>query len=223
MPELFTTKFFKRISVVLLVLAFIGLITLAIFVHYHKVLGLDVFLSRDLQAEGDTAMRKVQIFDFLYAVSFVGKTFVAATMVFLIALGFWLLKYYRETIFTFLTLLAAAINSGIKLIVNRPRPTDGLVTVINREMDASFPSGHVVFYTVFFGFLIAAMFFTPKIPKWLRIIICIISAGLIVSVSFSRVYLGAHWATDVIAGYLEGFILLFVLLYFYFSRMPGKE
>lgn len=222
MPAFFTTKFFKRISNLLLIIAAISFIALAIFVHYHKVLGLDVFLSRDLQAEGDTASRQTLIFDFFYAVSFIGKTLIAAILVFLVALGFWLLKYYRETIFCLLTPIAAAINSGIKLIVNRPRPIDGIVNVVSPEMDASFPSGHVVFYTVFFGFLIATMFFTPKIPKWLRIIICIISAGLIISVSFSRVYLGAHWATDVVAGYLEGFILLFLLLYFYFSRMPKK-
>jgi undecaprenyl-diphosphatase len=223
MPEFFTTTFFKRASSILLVLAFLGLIALAIIVHHHKILGLDVFLSRDLQARGSSVGRRRLIFDYFYSVSFFGGTLIAGIMVFVTALCFWLLKYYRETIFCLLTTIATAINAGIKLIVNRPRPSEPLIHVVTREMDASFPSGHVVFYTVFFGFLIAAMFYTQKIPKWLRATIAIISLVLIISISFSRVYLGAHWATDVIAGYLEGFILLFILLYFYFSRMPKRS
>ncbi len=204
----------------MLIIAILALLALAIFVHYHKILGLDVFLSRDLQSEGDTTSRQTLFFDFFYAVSFFGKTFIAAIMVFLVAFGFWCLNYWRESIFCLLSTIAVAVNSGIKLLVDRPRPTDGIVRVINRQMDASFPSGHVVFYTVFFGFLIAAMFYTKKIPRWLRIAIIVISLCLIISVSFSRVYLGAHWTTDVVAGYLEGFILLTILLHFYFSRMP---
>jgi undecaprenyl-diphosphatase len=90
-----------------------------------------------------------------------------------------------------------------------------LVNILDHEISPSYPSGHVVFFTVFFGFLIAAMFFTKKIPRLMRVFIASTSGALIILVSLSRIYLGAHWLTDVIAGYLLGIVLLSILLYFY--------
>ena len=207
----------------MLVVAIIVLIDLAFLVHYHSVWGLDVYLSRDIQAEGDTANRKSAILDVLTWVSYFGKPVVTGVMIFVVAAIFWLLKYYRETIFVLLTPVAAAINFVVKLIVDRPRPDGSLVHVLDRELDPSFPSGHVNFYVVFFGFLIAAMFFTPKIPLWIRVLVALFSTAMIISISFSRIYLGAHWATDVLGGYLLGLILLSILLYFYLKPKTDSK
>ena len=215
-------KYLPKIAGILLIIAIIALIGLAFLVHYHSVFRLDIFLSRDIQAEGDTAARKSAILSVLTWVSYFGKPLVAAAMVFVVAAVFWLLKYYRETIFVLCTPIAAGINFIVKLIVDRPRPSDTLVAVLDRELDPSFPSGHVNFYVVFFGFLIATMFMTPKIPLWIRVLVGLFSLVMIIAVSFSRIYLGAHWATDVLGGYLLGFILLSILLYFYFQPINNK-
>lgn len=216
-------KYLPTIAGILLLVAVIALVGLAILVHYHSVFRLDIFLSRDIQAEGDTAIKKSAILDVLTAVSYFGKPVVAAAMVFIVAAIFWLLKYYRETIFVLLTPVAALINALVKILVDRPRPSDTLVKVLDRELDPSFPSGHVVFYVVFFGFLIAAMFMTPKIPRWIRILVGLFSLFMIIAISFSRIYLGAHWATDVLGGYLLGFILLSILLYFYLKPINSSK
>ena len=216
-------KYLPKVALGLLVIAVIALIALGILVHYHAVFRLDLFLSRDIQSEGDTAMRKSLILNFLLFVSFFGKAFIAAAMVFVVAAIFYLYKFYREAIFVLLTPVAAVINAIIKLIVNRPRPSDTLVKIIDQELDPSFPSGHVNFYVVFFGFLIATMFVTPKIPPWIRVLVGLFSLVMIITVSFSRIYLGAHWTSDVLGGYLLGFILLSILLYFYFKPALKKS
>lgn len=209
------SKSLQKIGLSLLIIMAIIVAFLGVLVHYHSIFGLDIYLSRDLQAEGDTAQRQNLIYSFLYFVSIFGRVFTGAIMILVTATIFFALKYFREAIFVLLTPIAAGINFVLKIIVDRERPTGNLVQVIDKELDPSFPSGHVVFYVVFFGFLITAMFFTQKIPKHLRLLVVLFSTAMIVAISISRIYLGAHWASDVVAGYLLGIILLSIYLYFY--------
>lgn len=208
-------KIYRKISIALFICAILALIVLAILVHYHNVFRLDLFLSRDLQSEGDTEQKRSLIFHFLVFVSYFGKPVISAILVVGSALVFWLLKYYQETVFCLLTPLAALINAIVKIIVDRPRPSEQLVQILDRQLDPSFPSGHVVFYTVFFGFIFVTMFMAKKISFWLRIMVATICLGMIVAISISRVYLGAHWFSDILGGYLLGFALLLILLNFY--------
>lgn len=208
-------KYLPKVALIMLIVAIVALIGLAILVHYHSIFRLDLFLSRDIQSEGDNPERKSLILHFLLFVSFFGKTLVAAVMVFIVAALFWLYKFYRETIFVLLTTIAAGINFLVKILVDRPRPSGNLVNVLDHELDPSFPSGHVNFYVVFFGLIIAIMLVQQKIPLWIRIPAIAFSLMMIITISFARIYLGAHWATDVLGGYLLGFILLSILLYFY--------
>lgn len=210
-----SNKALQKIGLSLLIIMAIIVAFLAVLVHYHSVFGLDVYLSRDLQARSDIMGRQSLMYNFLYFVSLFGRVFIGSIMILATATIFFALKYFREAIFILLTPIAAGINFLIKIIVDRERPTGNFVTVIDKELDPSFPSGHVVFYVVFFGFLIAAMFFTKKIPRYLRLPVVLFSALMIVAVSVSRIYLGAHWASDVIAGYLLGIILLSIYLFFY--------
>jgi undecaprenyl-diphosphatase len=206
---------FKKIAVILMIMMVIVFIILAILVHYHNVLGTDIFLSKDLQAEGDTPERRTLLYHILYTISLFGKPLISAIIVAFFALLFWFYKYYRETIYILLTPISVLANSIVKIMVNRPRPTSNFVQILMVETDKSFPSGHVNFYTVFFGFLFVSLFFTPKIPKLIRWIVQAVSVFLIIAISFSRVYLGVHWATDTVGGYLLGLITLSIFLYFY--------
>ncbi len=125
---------------------------------------------------------------------------------------------YREAIFVVLTSLTSITNFGLKLLVSRSRPTDDLVQIIEKAHNNSFPSGHTAHYVTFFGFLLVVLFRLRNVNNIVRFVLAVFFLALIVSVPFSRIYLGAHWFTDVIAGFLLGLIFLAVLLYSYFKK-----
>ena len=131
---------------------------------------------------------------------------------------FLLLKYYREALFVLLSSLAGLVSTLVKLFVDRPRPGEPFVHVLEKTQQKSFPSGHVLFYTVFFGFIALAMYRRIGIPKFIRFTIIGICLLFIILIPPARVCLGAHWFTDVLGGGLLGLICLYVLAYFYMKE-----
>lgn len=105
-------------------------------------------------------------------------------------------------------------GSAIKLIVHRARPTTDLVQVFNQLKDFSFPSGHVMSYTAFFGFLWFLSYVLLGHSR-LRLVLLITFAMLIILVGPSRIYTGEHWASDVLGAYFFGSLWLAVTIYFY--------
>ncbi|MFA4995700.1 MAG: phosphatase PAP2 family protein [Patescibacteria group bacterium] len=213
----------KEITLIALLSALVLIIGLSVLVYFHPVMKFDVTLSHELQAEGDSTLNKTLLSHVLSFISFIGRTTVAGWIVLGFATLFFALKYYREAIYCLITPFAVILSSAFKILMNRPRPDQSLVYVLDNQLSPSYPSGHVVFFTVFFGYLITTMFFTKKIPRSLRVLIIAISSILIILVSVSRIYLGAHWLTDVIAGYLFGIIFLSILLYFYIRKFVEVE
>jgi membrane-associated phospholipid phosphatase len=117
-------------------------------------------------------------------------------------------------------------NLLIKIIIHRPRPSVSLVRVYETLGSYSFPSGHVMFYTCFFGF-IGFMVFTLLKPSWKRTLLLIVAGSQVLLIGVSRVYLGEHWASDAVGAYLLGSIILAAIIQFYrwgkprfFTRQP---
>ncbi|MBC1862148.1 phosphatase PAP2 family protein [Listeria welshimeri] len=105
----------------------------------------------------------------------------------------------------------ALIPSIIKNIVQRPRPTYKLI----EQGGFSFPSGHSTGSTVFYGML--AFFLILYVShKWLRLLIGIFMLGLVLFIMYSRVYLGVHFPSDVVAGFFIGNAVLFCGIGCYF-------
>ncbi|WP_165981819.1 phosphatase PAP2 family protein, partial [Listeria monocytogenes] len=98
----------------------------------------------------------------------------------------------------------ALIPSIIKNIVHRPRPTYKL----NEHGGFSFPSGHSTGSTIFYGML-AFMLILYVSRRWLRFKIGILALGIVILVMYSRVYLGVHFQSDVVTGFLIGNAALF--------------
>jgi len=112
------------------------------------------------------------------------------------------------------------LNSLIKLAVARPRPEAGLVQVQELLSSYSFPSGHVMFYSAYFGFLFF-LCFTLLRPSWLRAALLLLFAVLVLCVGPSRIYLGQHWASDVLGAYLLGSLCLAGAVLLYRRARPG--
>jgi undecaprenyl-diphosphatase len=110
-----------------------------------------------------------------------------------------------------MALVAASFSTGINLIVKdliqRPRPTSNLVNVFAKLTDSSFPSGHVMFYIGFYGFMGFLAFSLLK-PSLKRSFLLTFFGSLVVLIGASRIYLGQHWASDVLGAYLLGSLTL---------------
>jgi membrane-associated phospholipid phosphatase len=95
----------------------------------------------------------------------------------------------------------------IKALVARPRPTADLVQVYDSPESYAFPSTTAFFAAVFLG-MIGYLIWQPR----RRVAIVTIGLLLLLSSGLSRVYVGAHWATDVLGGWLLGGAWLYVLI-----------
>ncbi|RZM27189.1 MAG: phosphatase PAP2 family protein [Pedobacter sp.] len=158
---------------------------------------------------------------FMSFVSWFGESPNSYLLVIATAVIFFAFKYKKEGWYVLATGISGVVMFVVKVAVNRPRPTADLVRIYHKTRLQSFPSGHTVFYVAFFGFLILLMYQLKSIPKPIRFVVAIFCAALVFLVPFSRVYLGAHWFTDVIAGFILGLICLLVLSYQYL-KTPGK-
>lgn len=103
---------------------------------------------------------------------------------------------------------ATVLNQILKYIVQRNRP-EGYRLI--DESGYSFPSGHSMVSTAFYGFLIYLVIKKVK-NKYLRNVLVILLGILIVLIGFSRVYLGVHYASDVIAGFFISIAYLIVFI-----------
>lgn len=117
-----------------------------------------------------------------------------------------------EALPVLLTGLSSPIQSGLKLLVDRPRPAPDLVHVFQAEAGNSFPSGHAFFAMAFWG-LLAYFAYTRLQKRGLRWLTISGLVMIILLIGTSRVYLGAHWPSDVMGGYVMGGTLLAVLVW----------
>lgn len=100
----------------------------------------------------------------------------------------------------------------LKNLFGASRPDPGLVTVFHQWPNGSFPSGHLVFYVCYFGFLFSMARHELPPGSVLRRCLMILTLMLIVMVGVSRVYLGEHWLSDLPGSYTLGAICLAIAL-----------
>jgi len=97
------------------------------------------------------------------------------------------------------------LNMELKRYFERARPA--LAEMLRRAHGYSFPSGHVLFFVTFFGFLLFLTVTLVK-PSWWRTILLVVLGAMIALIGISRIYEGQHWASDVIGSYLLGSVWL---------------
>ncbi len=107
--------------------------------------------------------------------------------------------------------LAAALISGevikelLKFLIHRQRP-DAVFSLLP-ENGYAFPSGHAVMSVIFYG-MVGYFIYQACKKKWQRIILLVATAILVFLIGYSRIYLGVHWISDILAGWLIGGVIL---------------
>lgn len=130
-------------------------------------------------------------------------TLIIITLGFLVFDGKKSFKYISINLAT-----AALLNQGLKFLFQRPRPELNIIAA----MGYSFPSGHSMVSMAFYGFLIYMLLKTNHSNKY-KTIGSILLFMIILMIGFSRIYLGAHYVTDVLAGFALGIIYLVVFTF----------
>lgn len=189
-----------RGALALLCLAVVALLGANVLLH-----GPMVDLDQDV-SHWMTRHHQAWLTPILYVVTELHQTTVvlAATVL----LAFWLgaVRQDWDGARTLLVVPAAMLlNVGLKNLLQRARPAwdDPIVQLATY----SFPSGHAVAATVFYGSLCAVAFAHTRSPLW-RGVAATMTVLMVLLVSFTRVYLGAHYPSDVIAGIATGTLCL---------------
>ena len=141
--------------------------------------------------------------------SFVGSTIALTIATIFVVIRFVMWKWTREAKLFALTMIGAGLlNITLKLAFKRPRPVPFFN--LSPPETYSFPSGHSLTSAVFFGALAAIL--TARIKsRRLRVAIWIVSTAMFLLIGLSRIYLGVHYTTDVIAGFAAALIWILVV------------
>lgn len=122
------------------------------------------------------------------------------------AIGLWRGRR-RAAACSLATVLGAPLNYGIKLIIRHPRPPIEFLLAGSAAAGNGFPSGHAMGSCISYGFL-AVLIGSSSRRRRDRAIAIVPLVLLPLLVGFSRVYLGVHWPTDVLGGWLVGALVL---------------
>jgi membrane-associated phospholipid phosphatase len=168
-----------------------------------------------------TITHAVQVFNagwfsaLMYALSWIGFAPQAYVISLLIILFLYASGLKWETVVSTVSLiLSTALGLGIKVLIDRPRPSPDVVNVINQLKDYSFPSGHVLFFTAFFGFMMFLVYTLLK-HSWWRTLLLVLLGAMVALIGLSRIYVRQHWASDVLAAYLLGSVWLAMSIFVY--------
>lgn len=146
---------------------------------------------------------------FMRFMSFLGSTFFLTLATAAVIVWFALRKWGREAKLFALTMVGASLlNITLKLAFKRPRPVPFFD--LTAPETYSFPSGHSLASCVFFAGLAAILSGRVK-RKRTRTIIWTVATIMFLLIGLSRIYLGVHYTTDVIAGFASALIWIVVV------------
>jgi undecaprenyl-diphosphatase len=154
----------------------------------------------------------------MIAITELGDTTVVAAVTLVVLLWLMWKRAWRTAAYWLIAIAgASALNSAIKVALHRARPGE----LLSSGWSAfSFPSGHSTVNVVLYGFL-AFLIARDLHPAW-RLMVALGAALLIFLIASSRLYLGAHWFSDVIGGLAFGSAWLALLGMSYLRRQVGR-
>jgi undecaprenyl-diphosphatase len=169
-----------------------------------KVLAFDLAVRNAIHQHASPPLTNAML-----TMSFIGEPYIILPLVALACVLFWRAGHGRRARLLLIAMGGEVIlEQTIKAMVHRPRPEPFFHYPLPTSY--SFPSGHAFASTVFFGTLAALI--SPLLPSgWQRILLWLGAVSMAAAIGFSRIYLGVHYPSDVIAGYLGGLAWLCTL------------
>ena len=192
----------KNLKWIILFICLIGFLALAEDVFNKEIMNGDII--------GYKIISTFLISDFTIPIAKVITNFGGAIFLIVVTIVLFILiknKKIRLSIFSNLVIITI-LNQLLKRILQRPRPTEYRII---EETGYSFPSGHSMISMAFYGYLIYLIYkyVKNKYIKWISIILLSI---LICVIGISRIYLGVHYTSDVLGGFLISISYLIIYI-----------
>lgn len=206
-------QLFRKLSLVfaMFLLASIGFAMLADEVHEGETLQYDKAILQAIHAQASPGLDT-----FFSVYTEIGGVMIVALITAIVVGYLWFTTRRYKAVLLFVAVGGAALaNYTLKFIFERARPD--LWTHIVDETSFSFPSGHAMGSSAFAFGIVAILWNT----KW-RIPAMVIAGAYIVSIGFSRLYLGVHFPTDILAGWLLSLVWVAFIASFVYIRMHRK-
>ncbi|QLE58720.1 phosphatase PAP2 family protein [Nostoc sp. TCL26-01] len=154
----------------------------------------------------------------MQSITFLGEPLTFGLIASGLATHFWRNnRRHQATGLGMATIGAVGFNCLLKEIFARQRPA--LWDYIVHAVHYSFPSGHAMVSTAVYGYV--GYVLAQEFPQWRQPILAA-TVTLILAIGFSRLYLGVHWPTDVLAGYAIGLLWLIVCILYGESTSSSK-
>jgi undecaprenyl-diphosphatase len=179
-------------------------------VSHDRTVNFDLYVRTQIHQYASPGLTKAMI-----AISFVGGNGLAIPVFLSIVVFVWI-RWRRAALYLAVTILGALVlDVTLKYAFHRARPTPFFVELPSTY---SFPSGHALFSFCVYGVL-AGLVMDRTRSRLARAVIWLSAAALIAAIGLSRIYLGVHYPSDVIAGYLAGTVWVSTLLFLDRMRM----
>ena len=192
----------KNLKWIILFICLIGFLALAEDVFHKEIMNGDII--------GYEIISKFLILDFVTPIAkFITNFGGAIFLIVLTIVLFIVIKNKKIGVSIFSNLVIVTIlNQLLKGILQRPRPTEYRII---EETGYSFPSGHSMISMAFYGYLIYLIYkyVKNKYIKWTSIVVLSL---LICTIGISRIYLGVHYTSDVLGGFLISISYLVIFI-----------
>ncbi|MBI4409071.1 MAG: phosphatase PAP2 family protein [Gemmatimonadetes bacterium] len=220
--------FYGAVAAFLSVGLIVGVLAVAVFTLGARIVMAGATQSFDERVlEWIAGLRRPWLDAAMVEVTTLGDGFVVMTMVVISSLFLWLTRHHYSVYLLLIGVFGGhLLNSLLKQLYERPRPS--IVQWATDVHSASFPSGHAMTALIAYGsiaYLVGRLEPTPRLRRatW------IVGILLIASVGASRMYLGVHYPSDVLGGFLAGLAwTIFVAagitaIRFFATRQPDVE